>query len=482
MVDKDIILVTGATGYIGGRFWRLLNRQGMNVRCMVRRPEYLEPHTQGTGVEVVRGDVLEPESLAEALSGVTTAYYLIHAIGAGKGFEEQEQEGAHNFGAAAAKAGVKRVIYLGGLAPDDENLSQHMRSRHATGRALAEGGVPVLEFRASIVIGAGSLSYEMIRSLVQRLPFMVTPSWTRVLAQPIAIDDLLEYLLEAHEIPLRGHEIYEIGGRDVVTYFQLMQTYAALRGKKIFAIPVPFLTPRLSSLWLGLVTPLFARIGRKLIDSCTKPSVVHDDRARQLFKVEPGSVETAIRKAQENEDHMFRETHWSDSISSARTSSSWGGTRFGTRLVDSDEAGTAASPEKTFAAVEKIGGKTGYYFADALWRMRSALDLLLGGVGMRRGRRDPEHLSPGDVVDFWRVEKLEPGKRLLLQSEMKLPGRAWLQFEVDPEGEGARLRQTAIFDPVGAAGMLYWYALYPLHIIIFKGMLRGVRREAESMD
>jgi uncharacterized protein YbjT (DUF2867 family) len=447
---------------------------------MVRRPEYLEPHTRNTDVEVVRGDVLEPDSLAEALRGIKVAYYLIHAIGAGKGFEEQEQAGARNFGAAAAKAGVERIIYLGGLAPDDEDLSQHMRSRHATGRALAEGGVPVLEFRASIVIGAGSLSYEMIRSLVQRLPMMVTPSWTRVLAQPIAIDDLLDYLVEAHGVPLNGHEIYEIGGRDTVTYFQLMQTYAALRGKKIFAIPVPFLTPRLSSLWLGLVTPLFARIGRQLIDSCTKPSVVHDDRAKEVFKVKPGGVETAIRKAQDNEDHMFRETHWSDSISSASTSTSWGGTRFGTRLVDSAETRSGVSPEKTFAAIEKIGGENGYYFADALWRLRSALDLLLGGVGMRRGRRDPERLAPGDVVDSWRVEKLEPGKCLLLQSEMKLPGRAWLQFEVYPAGEGARLRQTTIFDPVGTVGLLYWYALYPLHIVIFKGMLRGVRREAES--
>lgn len=480
MSGSKITLVTGATGYIGGRLWRLLDKQGLRVRCMARKPEYLEPHIRGSNIEVVRGDVLDPESLDAVCAGVADAYYLVHAIGAGKDFEAYEQAGARNFGQAAAKAGVERIIFVGGLAPETRDLSQHMRSRHATGRALAEAGVPVLELRASIVIGAGSLSYEMIRSLVQRLPFMVTPAWTRVQAQPIAIDDLLDYLLEARGIPLTGHEIYEIGGRDVVSYFQLMQAYAALRGKRIFALPAPFLSPRLSSLWLGLVTPLFARIGRKLIDSCTTPSVVRDSRAQDVFKVRPMGVEDAIRKAQENEDRQFRETHWSDSISSGRTAHGRGGTRFGTRLVDSCEITIRASPEAVFATVEQIGGKTGYYFADFLWRFRGAVDLLVGGVGMRRGRRDPQHLIPGDVVDFWRVEKLEPGKGLLLCAEMKLPGRAWLQFEVNPSADGTAMRQTAIFDPVGTHGLMYWYAVYPLHIIIFNGMLRGIRRAAES--
>lgn len=478
--DK-LVLVTGATGYIGGRLWRMLDQTGLKVRCMARKPEYLEPHAKGTHAEVVRGDVLEPDSLNVALDGVQVAYYLIHAIGAGKEFEEYEQTGARNFGKAAARAGVERIIFVGGLAPNTGTLSQHMRSRHATGHALAEAGVPVLELRASIVIGAGSLSYEMIRALVQRLPFMVTPSWTRVQAQPIAIDDLLDYLAEARTIAFEGHEIYEIGGRDVVSYFQLMQLYAAQRGKRIFALPAPFLSPRLSSLWLGLVTPLFARIGRKLIDSCTTPSVVHDTRALQVFKVQPMGVQNAIERAQENEDQMFRDTHWSDSISSGQPAHGHGGARYGTRLVDSCEIITCATPENAFAAVEQIGGKNGYYFADFLWRFRGMIDLLAGGVGMRRGRRDPQHLTPGDVIDFWRVEKIEPGKCLILQAEMKMPGRAWLQFEVNALDEGTSIRQTAIFDPIGSLGMMYWYAIYPFHIIIFKGMLRGVQRVAEAM-
>lgn len=482
MSTNNIVLVTGATGYIGGRLWRKLDKEGLRVRCMARKPEYLEPHTDGTHAEVVGGDVLDPESLGAVLNGVKVAYYLIHAIGAGAEFEEFEQTGARNFGKAAAKAGVERIIFVGGLAPDTDDLSQHMRSRHATGRALGAAGVPVLELRASIVIGAGSLSYEMIRSLVQRLPFMVTPSWTRVEAQPIAIDDLLDYLAEARTTPFEGHMVYEIGGRDVVSYFQLMQAYAALRGKKILAFPAPFLSPRLSSLWLGLITPLFARIGRKLIDSCTKPSIVHDTRALQDFKVKPMSVKEAIQRAQENEDQMFRETHWSDSISSGQPAHGRGGTRYGTRLVDSCEVITSASKEDAFAAVEQIGGRNGYYFANALWHFRGAIDLLVGGVGMRRGRRDPVHLSPGDVVDFWRVEKIEPGKCLMLKAEMKLPGRAWLQFEVNQTDKGTGIRQTAIFDPTGTPGMVYWYAVYPVHIIIFNGMLRGVRRKAEAMN
>jgi len=339
----------------------------------------------------------------------------------------------------------------------------------------------VIELRASIVIGSGSLSFEMIRALVERLPVMVTPRWVKVPAQPIAIDDLLEYLVAALDLPTAGSRVFEIGGADRMSYAEIMRVYARQRGKRLWMLPVPVLTPYLSSLWLGLVTPLYARIGRKLIESIVHPTVVQDDAALRTFAVRPMGVEEAVRRALAGEEREFEATRWSDALSSAGEPRSWGGVQFGTRLVDSRTILVDVPPETAFGPIERIGGETGWYAWNGLWRLRGFLDLLVGGVGLRRGRPSPTTLQVGDALDFWRVEALEPGRRLRLLAEMKLPGRAWLELEVEPvEGdpERSRIRQTAIFDPVGLLGRAYWYGLYPVHELVFRGMLRGIARAA----
>jgi len=479
MPADKLILITGATGYVGGRLLPLLVEDGRRVRCLARQPERLSSRVPA-GVEVVPGDVLDAASLSAAMQGVEAAYYLVHSMGATGDFKEQDRLAADNFARAAAAAGVQRIIYLGGLGEDESELSAHLRSRHEVGERLRAHGVPVLELRASIIIGSGSLSFEMIRALVERLPVMVMPRWVRVTAQPIAIGDVLAYLRAALMVETGNRSCtIEIGGPDRFSYGDLMREYARQRGLRRWMIPVPLLTPRLSSLWLGLVTPLYARVGRKLIDSLRHPTVVRDDSAQRLFAVRPIGVPEAIASALRNEDSSYAETRWSDAWSAAGTPRQWGGTRFGNRLVDSRSMTVAAESCAVFATVERIGGATGWYYANWLWTLRGWLDLLLGGVGMRRGRRDPERLRMGDTLDCWRVESIEAGKRLRLAAEMKLPGRAWLEFEVQRDGGKARLRQTATFDPLGLWGLAYWYAVWPLHQLVFAGMLRGLARAAE---
>ncbi|MBM3858219.1 MAG: SDR family oxidoreductase [Verrucomicrobia bacterium] len=472
-----LILLTGATGYVGGRLLTELVTAGYRVRCLARRPENLRPRVPA-GVEVVAGDLLDAASLPAAFAGVQVAYYLVHSMGSTGNFEEQDRQAAHNFGAAAKMASVQRIIYLGGLGDDSSHLSAHLHSRHEVGAVLRASGVPVTEFRASIIIGSGSLSFEMIRALVERLPVMITPRWVRVLAQPIFVGDVLAYLVAA---ATSGEDrIYEIGGPDVVSYQELMREYARQRGLRRWMIPVPVLTPRLSSLWLGLVTPLYARIGRKLIASIQHPTVVRDDAARRAFPIEPVGIREAITRALRNEDRECAQTRWSDAVSAAGTERQWGGVRFGNRLVDTRSVTVPATVAEAFAPIERIGGVTGWYYADWLWTLRGGLDLLVGGVGMRRDRRNPESLAVGDTVDCWRVEAIEPGRRLRLAAEMKLPGRAWLEFVVEPAGTGAVIRQTAIFDPVGLWGLLYWYAVWPLHQLVFAGMLRAISRASRQ--
>ncbi len=474
------ILLTGATGYVGGRLLPLLEKQGYRVRCLARRPEALT-HKVGPTTEVVAGDVLDRASLDAALSGMDAAYYLVHSMGSDASFEKMDREAAQNFGDAAKAAGVSRIIYLGGLGGEEEELSPHLRSRQEVGRILRESGVPVLEFRASVVIGSGSLSFEMIRSLVERLPIMLLPRWVSVMAQPISIEDLLQYLVAALRLPVSQYRVYEIGGADQVSYADIMREYARQRGLHPRMIPVPALTPYLSSLWLGLITPLYARIGRKLIESIIHPTVVRDKSALEVFAARPMGIVDAIRRSLAREEREFAETRWSDALSSSGEPRSWGGVRFGTRLVDSRTVTVEATPAEAFVPIQSIGGDTGWYGWDWLWTLRGTLDLLYGGVGMRRGRAHPTTLRVGDTIDFWRVEAFEPGRLLRLAAEMKVPGRAWLEFEVTGEGpSSSTIRQTAIFDPVGWLGRAYWYALFPVHQLVFSGMLRGIAAEARK--
>lgn len=473
------VAVFGASGYVGGRLLRPLMEAGYQVRAVARRPEFLEARVPAE-VEVVRGDALDRKGLVESLRGCDFAYYLVHSMGSAGSFEDEDRLAATNFAAAAAQAGVRRIVYLGGLGNEDETLSTHLRSRHETGRILRESPVPTVELRASVVIGSGSLSYEMVRALTERLPVMITPRWVRVPAQPIAIGDLLEYLVAALRVPVEGSRVFEIGGADVVSYGDIMGEYARQRGLRRLMLPFPFLTPRLSSLWLGFVTPLYARIGRKLIESIVHPTVVRDDSAMRAFDIRPMGLREAVRSALVNEENEMAETRWSDALSAAGPSRDWAGVRLGNRLVDSRTVFVDVPVARAFAPVQRIGGRAGWYHADVLWRLRGVIDLWMGGVGMRRGRRDDENLRVGDAIDWWRVEAFEPDRRLLLAAEMKLPGRAWLEFEVTPAGGGAVIRQTAVFDPAGLGGLLYWYGVYPLHAFVFRGMLAAIARRAQS--
>jgi uncharacterized protein YbjT (DUF2867 family) len=475
----NLVLMTGATGYVGGRLLSRLEGAGIRVRCLTRRPEALKERCSAT-TEVLAGDVLQPESLVNAFDGVETAYYFVHSMGDDRDFESQDRIAATNFAKAAAAAGVERLVYLGGLGNPDEKLSKHLRSRQETGNILRAHHPQVIEFRASIVIGSGSLSFEMIRSLVERLPIMICPKWVQVKAQPIAIEDLLEYLVSALDLPSGTSQVYEIGGPEQASYGQIMQEYARQRGLTRWMIPVPFLTPYLSSLWLGLVTPLYARVGRKLVESLRNPTLISNNLAQSVFTIRPRPIREAIARALVNEDREFAETRWSDAASASGRPQAWGGDRFGSRLVDSRSITVSVPPSQAFRPIRRIGGRNGWYYGNWLWTVRGFIDILFGGVGVRRGRRDPEHLRIGDALDFWRVEIYEPPQRLRLRAEMKLPGRAWLEFEVVPADTGCTIRQTAIFDPRGLAGLLYWYGIYPLHQFVFAGMLRNLAREAST--
>ena len=482
---SSLILLTGASGYIGGRLRSSLERQGYRLRCLARHPEILKSKV-GSSTEVVAGDVLDRPSLETALHGVDVAYYMVHSMSSTGSFEEKDRKGAKNFGEAAKAAGVKGLIYLGGLGSDEEELSTHLRSRHEVGDILRQSGLPVCEFRASAVIGSGSASFELIRALVERLPIMLTPRWVKGKAQPIAIDDVLDYLIDALRIPTSSYRTYEIGGADKVSYAEMMLAYGRQRGLTPIIIPVPVLTPKLSALWLGLITPLYARIGRAIIESIVHVTVVRDNAALTTFSVRPMGIDEAIRRALAREERHFSETRWSDALSSSGAPRSWGGVRFGTRIVDSRTVTVEAPPHVVFNCIERIGGEHGWYACSWLWQVRGFIDLLQGGVGMRRGRPSSKNLRIGDTVDTFRVESIERNRRLRLKSEMNLPGRAWLEFEVTESGGSTQIRQTAIFDPVGLKGQLYWYSLYIPHEFVFNGMLRGIAlaalRETKEHD
>lgn len=476
-MTHESVLLTGATGYVGGRLLPLLESRGARVRCLTRHPEALRPRV-GATTEVVAGDVSVPATLTPAFAGVTTAYYMVHSMGTAGHFVEEDRAAAEAFGAAARAAGVRRIVYLGGLGGEKE-LSDHLASRQEVGRVLAASGVPVIEFRASIIIGSGSFSFEMVRALSERLPVMVTPRWVRTPAQPIAIEDVLAYLIAALDAPSEVQGVFEIGGADRTSYLGVMEEYSRQRGLRRLMIPVPFLTPTLSSLWLRLITPLYAPVGRALIEGVRNETVVRDDRALRVFDVKPRGLREAVHRALENEDRDFAETRWCDTFAFEGAAAA---KTYRTRVVDSRALRVRATAEEAFRPIQRIGGANGWYFGDWLWWLRGMLDIFAGGPGLRRGRRHPELLRPGDTLDFWRVEACEPPRLLRLRAEMRLPGRAWLQIEVADVGPGeVEIRQTAMFDPRGVLGRFYWYALVPLHALVFGGMLRGIARRAASL-
>jgi uncharacterized protein YbjT (DUF2867 family) len=457
----------------------------VQVRCLARHPASLASRVAPT-TEILAGDLLDTASLDRALTGIEVAYYLVHSMGAHGDYLETDRLAARNFGDAARRAGVQRIVYLGGLATGDEVFSKHLKSRIETGQVLRDSGVPVVEFRASVVIGSGSLSFELIRALVERLPVMICPRWVSTLAQPIGIDDVLAYLISALHLPDGESRTFEIGGADQASYGDVMREYARQRGLKRVMISVPLLTPRLSSLWLGLVTPVYARVGRELIAGLKNRSVVTDPAALAVFAVRPAGLADAIGRAIRYEDRAFARTRWSDARSSGGARPSGASTpspadaRFGGKLMDARRIRVAVDADRAFVPIATIGGDRGWYFWTWLWRLRGAIDLLMGGVGMRRGRRDPDSPAVGDALDFWRVEAYEPGRRLRLAAEMRVPGRAWLEFEVAPDGDGALVHQTAMFEPTGLSGRVYWYLLLPVHAVIFRGMLRRIAKHANS--
>lgn len=472
-----LVLVTGATGYVGGRLVPPLLDRGYRVRCLARRPREARERFPRE-VEVVGGDLNEPSTLPPAMAGVDTAFYLVHSLGSAGNLWARETEGAENFANAAERAELRRIVYLGGLAAES-SVSRHLSTRREVGRILRTHRVPIIELRASIILGSGSVSFELIRALVERLPVMVTPKWVNRQAQPIAIEDVIDYLLASIEVPLPASTQIQIGGADRASYADLMREYARQRRLRRAMIAVPVLTPWLSGLWLALITPVNAHIGRQLLEGMRSDTVVTSTRARDLFpQIRPRGYREAIRRALVNEDREFAETHWADALSFRPAIRSWHGVRFGTRRVDSRAVQIDASPAQAFAPVARIGGTAGWYYANALWRLRGLIDLAAGGIGLRRGRRHPERLRPGDAVDFWRVEALEPNHLLRLHAEMRLPGRAWLQFEVTGN-RPVILRQTATFEPVGLFGLLYWYTLYPVHAVMFRGMLAAIARSVQ---
>lgn len=480
------VLVTGATGYVGGRLVPRLLEAGHRVRVLTRDPERLDGRPWRDRVDARQGDALRPETLAPALEGVDAAYYLIHSMQGGDDFHRRDLRAAENVGAAAARAGVGQLIYLGGLGEPSAELSPHLRSRQETGEALRASGVPVTELRAAVVVGSGSVSFEMIRYLTERLPVMICPRWVFTRIQPIAIRDVLSYLVAALEVPACRGRVVEIGGADVLTYGDLMRGYAEARGLTRRLIPVPVLSPRLSSYWVHWMTPIPASIARPLIRGLRNEVVVRDPSARELFpEIQPMGYGRAVELALARLDAGRIETSWSDALVSSqgdvppvqlRTEQGM--------ILERRERRVEAPPEAAFAAFTSLGGDRGWLTADLLWRLRGVLDRMVGGVGFRRGRRDPLRLRPGDALDFWRVEAVEPGRLLRLRAEMKLPGKAWLEFKALPEdasgAEGSRLVQTAYFAPKGLLGLLYWYALYPFHGLIFGRLIDRLGEAAEA--
>ncbi|NLU69497.1 SDR family oxidoreductase [Streptomyces sp. HNM0574] len=484
-------LVTGASGYIGGRLVPELLDAGHRVRCLARNPGALRDHPWAGRAETVRGDVTDAESVAAALDGVDVAYYLVHALGSGRDFEETDRRAARVFAERARAAGVRRIVYLGGLTPEgvpERELSPHLRSRAEVGRILLESGVPTAVLRAAVVIGSGSASFEMLRYLTERLPLMITPSWVRTPVQPVAVRDVLRYLVGCARLPEEVNRTFDVCGPDVMTYRAMMRRYAAVAGlPRRVILPVPLLTPGLSSLWVGLVTPVPASLARPLAESLRHPVTAREHDIARYVPDPPGhplgfeaGVELALRRIKEAEVS----TRWSSAATPGApseplpTDPDWAG---GSLYTDHRSRVVDAPPEALWRVIEGIGGENGWYSLPLAWSVRGFLDRLVGGVGLRRGRRDAARLRAGDSLDFWRVEELERGRLLRLRAEMRLPGLAWLELRVARDARGRTVyRQRALFHPRGLAGQAYWWSVVPFHAVVFGGMARNIARAAEA--
>ena len=479
-----LVAVAGATGYIGTRLVPRLLKAGWRVRCLVRSPRKLADRSWYTDqrVEIVRSDLSDTATVSAQLNGCEAAFYLVHSmVSAGSSYADADRAMASRFADAAAAARVERVIYLGGLGETGEHLSEHLTSRREVEEALAGGGVPVTSFRAAMIIGSGSASFEILRYLAERLPILLTPKWVRTECQPIAVRNVLHYLVTCLTVPQTIGRTLEIGGPDVVTYEQLIQIMAEERQlPRRLIVPIPLLTPFLSSLWIHLVTPVSARMARPLAEGLRNRVVVQDDAAARMMPQELLSVRAAIRTALDMEARSDVESTWS-AAGPMPGDPDWAG---GDVFQDSRVQVVRATPEKVFDVIARLGGRQGWFRYNRLWRLRGLLDRVSGGPGWRRGRRDPQRLSWGEALDFWRVVELERGRRLTLRAEMKLPGDAVLDFELTPVGDGeapaTRLLQTARFRPRGLTGLVYWYAVMPFHGLVFNGLLRGITEAAEG--
>ena len=488
METRGLALVTGASGYVGGRLVPELLRAGWSVRAMARTASRLRDYPWVGDVETVVADVTDPARVAEALAGVDVAYYLVHSIGSATEFEDTDRRAARTFARAAADAGVRRIVYLGGLTPQGELLSPHLRSREEVGHILLASGVPTAVLQAAVVLGSGSASFEMLRHLTERLPVMVVPKWVDTRTQPIAIRDVLRYLVGVAELPPDVNRAFDIGGPDVVTYGEMMRGYARVAGlPKRRMLKVPVLSPTLSSHWVGLITPVPGSLARPLVESLRNPVVCREhDIARWVPDPPDGLIglEEAVRLALVSIRDADVATHWSNASVAGvpsdplPTDPDWAR---GSLYVDERSQPVEAPPEVLWKVIEGIGGKTGWYSWGLLWSVRGLVDRLWGGPGLRRGRRSPTDLQIGDALDFWRVEEVIDGELLRLRAEMKVPGRAWLDLGIKRDGDGRTMfHQRAVFAPKGLLGRLYWLSVLPFHGLVFGGMQRNIAARAEA--